>query len=133
MTTGPSMRRLAPLLLVALALGAGCARERERLAAPRIRLELNTATVTAGGTISGTVTAIDPVSGIIAVAVRAQSGDSAYRDRADFLATDSIAFPFSLPVASGLAPGTPVIVLASTINDQLLGNNAVDTAYVVAP
>ena len=127
------MRLLAPLLLAVLAAGAGCARERERLAAPRIRLELNSATVTAGGTISGTVTAIDPVSGIVAVAVRAQAGDSAYRDRADFLATDSVDFPFTLRVADGVAAGTPVIVLASTINDQLLGNNAVDTAYVVVP
>ena len=123
--------RALPLVLGLLAATA-CVDERERLSAPRIVLELDTREVLPGTVVSGRVIAMDSVSGIVAVAARASVGDSAYRDRADFFPTDSIELPFTLRVPADAPAGAWVVVLGSTINDQLLGNSASDSARVRA-
>ena len=57
-------------------------------------------------------------------------GDSTYRDRWDLLATDSADFAFALRVPENAVPGTPIVITAGTINDQLLSDLVVDTAFV---
>ena len=124
-------RRALPLAL-ALVAATACVDERERLSAPRIVLELDSREVLPGTVVSGRVIAMDSVSGIVAVAARASVGDSSYRDRADFFPADSIELPFSLRVPADAPVGAWVVVLGSTINDQLLGNSASDSARVRA-
>jgi len=127
----PAMRLRHRLPFAAALLAAtACVDERERLSAPRIVLELDTREVAPGSVVSGRVIAMDSVSGIVAIAARASLGDSAYRDRADFFPVDSIDLPFSLHVPVDAPDGAWVIVLGSTINDQLLGISATDSARV---
>jgi hypothetical protein len=124
------MRARPALLLAVACVVTACVDERERLSAPRIVMELDTREVSPGSVVSGRVIAMDSVSGIVAIAARASVGDSAYRDRADFFPIDSIDLPFSLRVPADAPEGSWVVVLGSTINDQLLGNSVSDSARV---
>ena len=123
---------LAPLAIAWLA-AIGCVGERERLDAPSVRLELDDDVVAAGSSITGTVTATDRSGGIILVSVRAEAGDSAFRQRADFVGTDSVSVLFNLHIAANALEGSPIVVRATVLDQQSFQTVAEDTAAVLVP
>jgi hypothetical protein len=116
-------------LLAGLCAAAGCFSERERLDAPRVTLALDDTLVFPGGDVSGIMTAAD-ASGIIFIAVRAETKDSAFRQRIDRIGEDSIEFAFRVHVSRAAEPGDTVLVEATAIDDQFFEITVIDTAYV---
>ena len=127
------MMRARLLLLGVLAALAACVQERERLDPPRVTLELGEQQTTPGGTITGTVTAVDRSGGIILVSVTAQAGDSTFRQRQDFIGEDSTTLIFGLHVASNAPDSAEIIVRATAIDEQNFVVIAEDTAVVLVP
>jgi hypothetical protein len=116
---------------VCLAL-AGCLRERDRLDVPRVVLEVQEPTVTAGDSVRGRAWAVDG-TGIIFFQVTVETADSSAGDRRNRIGADSVMIEFVLPVSSRAVVDERVIVTAVARDNQEFEISAVDTVYVRAP
>jgi hypothetical protein len=128
--SGTAGRAIGAALVLA---AAGCVGDRDRLDAPNVVLELGDQAAPPGGTITGTVTATDRSGGIILVSVTAQAGDSTFRQRADFIGSDSVSLLFALHVASNVPAEAPIIVRATVLDQQSFVVTEEDTAVVSDP
>jgi len=123
--TGQAVARVAVLSAVVAA--SACVGERERLDVPRLTLELADSVAQPHAPIFGRVRAVDQ-SGVIFLGVYACTRDSIFRQRQDYIRTDSAEFDFDLHFAANTPPNAPIRVLAVTIDNQ---DFTVDTSQVI--